>query len=666
MAELEALSLGGYNLNDQVTWSAEGELQIAPPSKRLQRISSPDADADLLAEAATYELRQVTIRLRYVAAAGDMDDALTAINTLQGYLQQAEELDDGSALVWTPANSTFTGTMYVQTGEITGLPVTWSGDDTGWFLANPVITLRLDCFPFIEGAEYLAASMSSTSTRIGTLVADDVPGTIPAKGRLVITDGATQNRSHVEIGGERYGYDSGSPSSLDILGSSMSALAGTITGSGAGSYVSMSAGTTAAALAEVTAMPHTGPHNVRAQIERTAAGTTLRVRALARTADGPWSHTPWRTVPDSVGTFDVYLGTLDFAVVKKGTQTSTLRLECSASASTTIRLYRFNPIPIEVVYGVARAPTPVEIPAATSFTYVDNFNQSGGGNLSGKSPDTGSGTWSESGSATNFTYDSTNHRISRATIADAAPHFGTIGSAVGDSAVSALMSINTAPPQATTGMGVLLRYGGTNDYLAALVVGSSILFNFLVVREVVAGTPTELLSAGEVVLPASEIAGRNTRITFAVKSGIWMVALGTNNAEPTLRASGYRASLDSGGALATGKAGIYDMETTTSTRLYDSFYVWTPTANAALYSGRSAEFRHDAVIRESSSGGAWTAPPSYRGRRLYVPPAGPADLSTRLAIKDRRTDVDGGVPDSADSSRTASLYLTPRWLSVPG
>ncbi len=666
MAELEALSLGGYNLNDQVTWSAEGELQIAPPSKRLQRISSPDADADLLAEAATYELRQVTIRLRYVAAAGDMDDALTAINTLQGYLQQAEELDDGSALVWTPANSTFTGTMYVQTGEITGLPVTWSGDDTGWFLANPVITLRLDCFPFIEGAEYLAASMSSTSTRIGTLVADDVPGTIPAKGRLVITDGATQNRSHVEIGGERYGYDSGSPSSLDILGSSMSALAGTITGSGAGSYVSMSAGTAAAALAEVTAMPHTGPHNVRAQIERTAAGTTLRVRALARTADGPWSHTPWRTVPDSVGTFDVYLGTLDFAVVKKGTQTSTLRLECSASASTTIRLYRFNPIPIEVVYGVARAPTPVEIPAATSFTYVDNFNQSGGGNLSGKSPDTGSGTWSESGSATNFTYDSTNHRISRATIADAAPHFGTIGSAVGDSAVSALMSINTAPPQATTGMGVLLRYGGTNDYLAALVVGSSILFNFLVVREVVAGTPTELLSAGEVVLPASEIAGRNTRITFAVKSGIWMVALGTNNAEPTLRASGYRASLDSGGALATGKAGIYDMGTTTSTRLYDSFYAWTPTGDAALYSGRSAEVRHDAVIRESSSGGAWTAPPSYRGRRLYVPPAGPGDLSTRLAIKDRRTDVDGGVPDSADSSRTASLYLTPRWLSVPG
>ena len=55
----------------------------------------------------------------------------------------------------------------------------------------------------------------------------------------------------------------------------------------------------------------------------------------------------------------------------------------------------------------------------------------------------------------------------------------------------------------------------------------------------------------------------------------------------------------------------------------------------------------------------------YRGRRLYIPPAGPAGLKTRLVLKDRRTDVDGGVADSADTARSATLYVTPRYLVVP-
>lgn len=647
MATLEALSLGGLNLNDQTTWYAES-LTIAPPSKRLQRLSSPDADADLLAEVATYELRQVTLRLRYVASGGTVDTALTAINALQGYLQQAEELDSGSALTWTPANSTFTGTMYVQTGEITDLPVTWDGDDAGWFFANPVITVRLDCFPFIHGTEYSAGTMSSTSNRIGTLTAASVPGTVPGLGRLVVTDAATQNRSHVEIGGERYGYNSGSPSSLDILGSSMTALGGTITGSGAGSYVSMSVGTTPVALAEVTGMGHIGPHNIRAQVERTATGTTLKVRAASRTNDGPWTYTPWRTVPSGIGTYDIFCGSLDFPVVKKGTQSSTLRFECYASAASTIKLYRLNPIPTEVVYGLARAIAPASIPSATSYIYVDAFNQAGGGSLSGKSPDTGAGTWSESGAATNFTYDSTAKNVSRAVNDSLVPHFATIGSTSSAAGVQAYVQTSLPTFGIIKRGGVVTRYSSTSNYAAAYIDVTTTAQILTVV----------VCSGGTVTTLFSQVIGALTAtIQLVVVGGVWQVSAGG------FSASGYDATL---AALAAGTSGLYNSANAALAFYYDSFYTWTPTSDVALYSGRSMEFRWDSTIREVSGGSAWTNVPSFRGRRLYIPPAGPGGLTTRLAIKDRRSDVDGGQADSADSARTATLYVTPRYLSVPG
>lgn len=645
MATLEALSLNGLALNDQTTWYAEA-LTIAPPSKRLQRLASPDADADLLAEVATYELRQVTLRLRYVASGATADTALAAINTLQGYLQQAEELDSGSALTWTPANSTFTGTMYVQTGEITDLPVTWDGDDAGWFFANPVITLRLDCFPFIHGTEYSAGTMSSTSNRIGTLTAASVPGTVPGLGRLVVTDAATQNRSHVEIGGERYGYNSGSPSSLDILGSSMTALGGTITGSGAGSYVSMSVGTAPVALAEVTGMGHIGPHNIRAQVERTATGTTLKVRAASRTNDGPWTYTPWRTVPSGIGTYDVFCGSLDFPVVKKGTQSSTLRFEAYASAASTVRIYRLNPIPTEVVYGLARATTLASIPAATSYLHVDAFNQAGGGNLSGKSPDTGTGTWSESGSATNFTYDSTNKNVSRAVNDSLVPHFATIGSANAATAVQAYVQLIYSVQYSEMRAGVVARYSSTSNYAAAYTNGI---------------TATAVVCSGGTVttLFSQAYAAQTATIGLVAIGGIWQLFV-----NGVVLGSGYSATL---AALANGTYGLYNANNAgVQAAYYDSFYAWTPSSDVALYSGRSMEYRWDSTIREVSAGSAWTNVPSFRGRRLYIPPAGPGNLTTRLAIKDRRSDVDGGQADSADSARTATLYVTPRYLSVPG
>lgn len=132
--------------------------------------------------------------------------------------------------------------------------------------------------------------------------------------------------------------------------------------------------------------------------------------------------------------------------------------------------------------------------------------------------------------------------------------------------------------------------------------------------------------------------------------------------------SGTDADLATGGTLASGKRGLYDAyaSATANTRNYDDFQApAAPTVNYPLHSGRSCEIAHDHAIREASTGTNWAPMARYRGRRLFIPPAGPAGLKTRLVLKDRRTDVDGGVADSADTARSATLYVTPRYLVVP-
>lgn len=731
-SDLEALSLGGLDLNDQTTWHGES-ITIAPPSKRLQHLAAADAESDVLAEAASYELRQVTLTLRYVASGATVDTALTAITDLSSRLQQAEEIEQGIALTWTPANSTHTGTMWVQSGEITDLPVTWEGDQAGWFFANPILTLRLDCFPLIEGAEYTAATLASTSSRIASMEVASVPGDVPALGRLVITDTGTQDRGHVEIGGDRYGYNSASPSDLDLTASAdLTALAGTLSGS----YIGLTVGTSAIGVCEAQSMPHTGPHNVRAVVERTDATATIRVRAAVQTVDGQWTYTSWRTLPTSIGTYDLLLGDVTFPVVERGNQLSTLRIEAVASTAAVVRVYRINPIPTEVVYGVARQKAG-GVPS--SFDTFDTFDQSAGAlvggfttngvsaatnaspivvtsnshglsngdtvyieNVGGNtaangiqtvagvttntfqlSGTTGNGTYTSGGTiakqgkapniggrwygmgavgsagAASFQVETTGKTAQRTTPSDTAGSLGNgsfafLGAAVAATVLQATVKFTALP----TGVfyGLLARYTNTSNFLVLTINPTS----NLALWKVVGGTPSLVKNSY----------GYFGAVNFVHKLRLEVDANGAFRAywQDGLIFSGTDSDLATGGPLASGRRGLFDYHptATSTTRNYDDFQALaTPSPNMPLYSGRSCEIAHDHAIREASTGTNWAPMARYRGRRLFIPPAGPAGLKTRLVLKDRRTDVDGGVADSADTARSATLYVTPRYLVVP-
>lgn len=670
-SDLEALSLGGLDLNDQTTWHGES-ITIAPPSKRLQHLAAADAESDVLAEAASYELRQVTLTLRYVASGATIDTALTAITDLSSRLQQAEEIEQGIALTWTPANSTHTGTIWVQSGEITDLPVTWEGDQAGYFFANPVLTLRLDCFPLIEGAEYTAATLASTSSRIASMEVASVPGDVPALGRLVITDTGTQDRGHVEIGGDRYGYNSASPSDLDLTASAdLTALAGTLSGS----YIGLTVGTSAIGVCEAQSMPHTGPHNVRAVVERTDATATIRVRAAVQTVDGQWTYTSWRTLPTSIGTYDLLLGDVTFPVVERGNQLSTLRIEAVASTAAVVRVYRINPIPTEVVYGVARQKaggTP------TSFDLYDTFDQTAGNLDAPKAANIG-GNWSEVNrtGANGFQVETTGHTAQRTTVSDASLDGGgcyaLLGGNVAATVLQATAKASSVPSYAFTSSyrrGLLARYVDANNWVALVLmdlfggvggVGAGY-SHYLALLRKKAGT----VSTIEISDPSAfyGAAGYPHLLRLELDAdgsyrGYW---------QGILVLSGNDPDLATGGTLASGKRGLFDAYTsaTANTRNYDDFQALAaPSPNMPLFSGRSCEIAHDHAIREAAAGTNWAPMARYRGRRLFIPPAGPAGLKTRLVLKDRRTDVDGGVADSADTARSATLYVTPRYLVVP-
>ena len=655
----EGLVFDGVDLNAATGgWSLEAAggtaFTLTPPSKRIQRLSSADADADILAEAATHDLRIGTARVRWEGGGG-MDGALAAIRDIVARLQRCEERELGSALVWTPANSTRTGTLRVQSGEITDLPIEQDGDAAGWLLTSPkpLITIRFDCFPLLEGTEYLAASLASTSDRVASMEVSGVPGEVPAIGRLVITDTGTQSRGHVEIGGDRYGYNSASPSDLDITAAELTALAGTLSGS----YIGLTAASAPIAIAEKADLPHIGPHNVRAVVERTAAGPTIRVRAATRTADGQWSFTDWKTLPSGIGTYDLMLGDVTFAVVDRGTQVSTLRIEVTSTAAATVRLYRVNPIPTEVVYGVARQRTGG---TPSSLDLYDVFEQTAGNLDAPKAANLG-GNWGEDGRVgeNGFQVETTGKTAQRTTPSDTAGSLGNgsfafLGAAVAATVLQATVKFTALP----TGVfyGLLARYTNTSNFLVLTISPTG----NLALWKMVGGTPSLVKNSY----------GYFGALNFVHKLRLEVDANGTFRAywQDVLIFSDTDVDLATGGTLASGKRGLFDYHPTASasTRNYDDFQA--PSAAAVdypLFSGRSCEIAHDHAIREGAAGTVWAPMPSYRGRRLFIPPAGPGGLKTRLVLKDRRTDVDGGVADSADTARSATLYVTPRYLVVP-
>lgn len=671
MASVEGLTIDGLDLNDTTTYVLEA-LSMPPPKKRMEWIAGGDTDGSVLGRDPLYETREVTARIRIVAQS-TMDLALSKIAAIGDKLEEAERNQTGVALQWTPADGTLTtGTFRCLSGEITDLPIMVDGDGAGWFVKSPIVTVTMTCDPFMRGAESGPTSTTASTLPLVTVELTSVAGDVPAEGRLVVTDAASQSRRLVRWGLESRYYPTSSPPGLIIDSDSLvtSGYAGVQTtrtgaydpGAAGNSIIRGTLATQPIAICGTGVLTHIGTFRVFARVWATelVAGAVSHLRLAWQDGEGPFRYNAYVSPPATALFTDVDLGMIQLTTAVSGTQKWLGEIHAySNSVGEGLDVDYIYLVPATEGYGEARG-----VYSYTAGVQVarDEFSSIATGTaLNARVAPTG-GTWATSGVATDFTAAdlpvATDETMSRATAtAEATPRYAVLGATNYTNVEVGVKFYRTAAWYIDSGLiarwtdaSNYLRFSCTTTYidLRALVAGS------VVVSDTAPFTPVGATwYALRVVVFASGAA-----VGHLLDSGGAILA--------TVQVQ--HSSLATGGTLATGKPGFLDqlILTGTGTRYYDNFYVATPAAEPiVVYSGRTAELRSTMAIRADSTGTYYGDVPGYRGARFFVPPAGTRSRKARVAVMARRNDVVVNSDENIADSTTIGVYVTPRYLNVP-
>ncbi len=660
MSDFEQWVLGGLALNDASTFTLES-INDPPAQKKPEWVSGADSDGSLLARPPKYDNAVMDLVIR-VNPQATMDLALAKIGLILDQLQECEQNANGLALVWTPADGTISVTARAYMGEIVDLPKGWD-KDAGWLVKSPLQTVRITRSPFFYGTETLLGSVTSSDPLV-TLEVSGVAGDVPALGRLVVTDAASQSRRWMAWGLESRWYPTSSPSSLLIDSTSMTAMGGA-TATRSGAYNGGSNNVISATLRQqpqpicsLGNLSHVG--SFRPQLRYYASALTMGVRLTYQTLDGPFRSLSY-DVPVVAGWNHADLGLITIPPTVLGTQKWTGRIEAistSADGGETFAVDYLSLIPAEL-FGRARGSYARTDGLLGAYDHFVGTTATAA--LNARAAPTG-GTWATSGATTDFVFtDTPVEAVTRTTTADASPRYGILGSTDYtdiDAAITTRFSAYSGQSQV-----LIVRWTDASNHLR-IIFQTGV---YLVVTKVVAGVVTDI----KVVSPASGIlTALSTWYTLhsvVFASGRGIVWLRDAAGAVILTTSFSDSVLATGGTLATGKPGIADYNNgSANTRLYDNMYVATPPAEPIVcHSGQSIEFRHDTVLREDSTGTYAGVPPEYVGSRFLVPNAGGPARKARVAVMAKRHDVESVADDYIADSTTVAAYATPRYLVVP-
>ncbi len=674
--DLEGLSLAGLDLNS-ATFSMES-LSMTPPAKRPEWISGADSDGALLSRDPTYDNRVIEARIR-VAQQASHDAVVAHIGSILDKLQECSRNENGLNLVWDPANSTADEiTFHCLMGEITDLPIDWQ--DSGRFVNSWAFTIRLTCLPFGEGVETLIATVTS-SLPLMSLELADVMGDVRALARLVVLDAASQARRWIAWGMESRWYPTSSPPALLIDSTSMvtTGYAG-VTGTRSGAYsggsnnvITATLRTQVQAICGLGNLSHVG--NFRPQLRCYASATTVAVRLTWQALDGPFRALTYK-VPVTVGWNHIDLGQITVPETQLGTQRWTGLIEAysTGTGGETFEVDYVGLMPAEL-FGRARGSYAYQVGALT--TYEDCEGASGA--LGARTAPLG-GAWTTSGGATDWAFGTLamggDVDLTRTAGTDASPRIGVLGSSVTNVEVQAdlfaVFFVLATPYE----WGVIARHSASTDYLRATLYVTNTVADeataTLRVTKRVAGTDTVI---GSQALPRTLLQGdgRPAAPDYPVRlvvfsSGRCIATVADSNGAEMARVDVVDTAMATGGALASGKCGVFDYNTGTSgiARGLDNFYTATPPAEPiACHSAQTIEFRHDTALREDSTGTYAGSPPEYVGSRFFVPNAGGPGRKARVAVMAKRNDVATAADDNIADSTTVSVYVVPRYLAIP-
>mgnify|MGYP000297058842 CR=1 FL=1 len=655
MANEELFVLDGLSFNDAALILEE--VDLTPPSPRPEWAQGADSDGALLVRDPLFENRVIRMKVR-VAQKATMLLAAQAIAGISRKLQECEMEPDGLPLVWTPADGTVVGkTFYVLSGSITELPVSWEGL---YFAKSPIVTLELTCKPHGYGAEVVLSAVSSTEPVL-TLTVANVPGDVPAEGRLIVTDpaGTAQARRTVEWGLEQRYYNAATSLLIDsdsLVTAGYSGTGNTRTGAydpGAvgNSVVRALVGTIPSAVCSTGDQSHVGSFRVRARIFSVGTAST-KIRLTWQDGDGPLNSNAYATVPVPDAWCEVDLGIITITPARIGAQRWLGRLDAFGATGVveTLDVDYLRLVPTEG-YGRARGPNVPQVGIAVG---QDGFGSAVDGSvLNARVAEIG-GSWVTSGVATDFT--ALTQRTGRNTTTEATPRFAILGSGTyANVNVSAVVTFEGARTLAWRS-GLIARWTDSNNYLAAVIRNPNV--GLLQIVQVIAGVETVLAAVTQSV-------GTSTVQLTVTTSGAVTATFGT------VMLGATSAALATGGTLATGKVGITDRAVTAATneaRMFDNFAaVETPPSIPAIYPGRTIEFRSDgSALRQNAAGTTYGQAPSYRGSRFMVPAAGDKNRTSRVVVSAARNDLDAGAHDPLADNLTAQIAYVPRWLVVRG
>lgn len=309
-----------------------------------------------------------------------------------------------------------------------------------------------------------------------------------------------------------------------------------------------------------------------------------------------------------------------------------------------------------------RAPFKLEL-GLFDYTARDEFNQSAGA-LAGKTAVAG-GAWGGAGDADDFSVEATGHTAQRTAVSDtvdigrAAPLGASATATAAQIDVRSSVLIGSTAPLT----GLLLRYVDASNYAYARIQWTTVtgIARVGLARRLAASNIT--YSPVSLDFPIAVDTWYTLRAVIDATGSwwIWVFPRGGVPGEPLL--TGQHSELATGGALASGQAGLFDYWSggTAVTRSLDNFLAWVPTLDAVLHPSQSAELRTDGMFREDATGTAY-GPVSYaEGGVPRLPPTG----TTQILLKGSRGDFDQ-VPDRGIDDISARVFYRPSWLFIPG
>jgi len=128
--------------------------------------------------------------------------------------------------------------------------------------------------------------------------------------------------------------------------------------------------------------------------------------------------------------------------------------------------------------------------------------------------------------------------------------------------------------------------------------------------------------------------------------------------------SGFDTDLATGGALASGAAGVIDFQSSASanTRTYDSFAAWVPSADAVMFASQSLELSTQGITREDAGGTAYGPVAVVTGDIPRMPNrssgAGTVEFMAKASRGDGETTADPGIDDISVRAYRRTSYLT--------